>query len=100
VFHNVVVGVDDREIGRDELALAGRLAARDAEFTLVYVNVVHGKPARDSLRRRGTRASGCLRWDVCGPCEIRSASRHGSPAWRHDRHDMACTGSPAVTRLT
>ena len=52
MFHNVVVGVDDREIGRDELALAGRLAARDAEFTLVYVNVVHGKPARDSASAR------------------------------------------------
>ena len=37
MFKNVVVGVDEHQGGRDAIALAKRLAGRDAEVTLAYV---------------------------------------------------------------
>ena len=46
MFENVVVGVKDRESGRDALALARRLAAPDGTLTLasVYVAVLVPSP--------------------------------------------------------
>lgn len=38
MFTNVVVGIDEETRGRDAIALAQRLAARDAELTFVHVH--------------------------------------------------------------
>ncbi|HUO73944.1 MAG TPA: universal stress protein [Solirubrobacteraceae bacterium] len=93
MFDNVVVGVDDREIGRDVLALARQLAACDAEFTLVYVNVVHGKPAPDSASKRDASIErfarerlGMLRDQVGMAAHVSSVE---APSPRHGLHAFA-----------
>ena len=44
MFDNVIVGVADRETGRDALALALQLASRDRPLTLAYIQAVLPKP--------------------------------------------------------
>ena len=48
MFDNVIVGVDDREAGRDALGLARQLVSSHGRLTLVYVKVVMLKPEPDS----------------------------------------------------
>jgi nucleotide-binding universal stress UspA family protein len=48
MFHNVLIGVGDRETGHDALALARQLVSADGELTLVQVQVVTHKPSADS----------------------------------------------------
>jgi nucleotide-binding universal stress UspA family protein len=48
MFDNVIIGVADREAGRDALALALQLASRDRPLTLAYVQAVMPKPGPDS----------------------------------------------------
>ena len=79
MFNNVVVGVDDREGGRDAIALARALLAEDGELTLAYVfhgsaqiwrapspahDVAEHEHARELLERASEEAgvAANLRW--------------------------------------
>jgi nucleotide-binding universal stress UspA family protein len=48
MFHQVLVGVDERPGGRDAIALAKHLVAKDGELTLAYVHSGETKPTRGS----------------------------------------------------
>jgi nucleotide-binding universal stress UspA family protein len=48
MFRNVLVGVDERPGGRDAIALAKDLVAKDGELTLAYVHLGDPKPTRGS----------------------------------------------------
>jgi nucleotide-binding universal stress UspA family protein len=48
MFNDVIVGVGDYEAGRDALALAKELAARERPLTLAYVEVLMHRPDPDS----------------------------------------------------
>jgi nucleotide-binding universal stress UspA family protein len=61
MFKNVIIGIDEREGGRDAIALARVLRAQDGELTLAYV--YHGdphlwrgsSPAYDAVERQRSR---------------------------------------------
>ena len=48
MFHDVLVGVDERLGGRDAMALGKDLLANDGELTLAYVHLGDAKPTRGS----------------------------------------------------
>ena len=48
MFHDVLVGVDERAGGRDAIALGKDLLADDGELTLAYVHLGDAKPTRGS----------------------------------------------------
>ncbi|HEY2161566.1 MAG TPA: universal stress protein [Solirubrobacteraceae bacterium] len=52
MFEDVVVGIRDRDAGRDAVALARELVAPRGKLTLAHVEVVTGKPAPDSASAR------------------------------------------------
>ena len=48
MFKNVIVGVDDRQGGRDAIALAKELVAKDGKLALAYVHLGDQRPVRGS----------------------------------------------------
>jgi len=93
VFSNVVVGVKEREAGRDALCLARILISANGKLTLASVQVVAPRPAPDSgaagaeaRRRDGLERLAALRDESQLDAEVVCVE---APSARRGLHDLA-----------
>jgi nucleotide-binding universal stress UspA family protein len=87
MFKNVIAGVDERQGGRDAIALAKGLLAEDGEFTLSYVHLGDATPVRGSSGAfEATERQRALELLETARAESQVEAR------------LLCTGSPSVGR--
>lgn len=93
MFTNVIVGVDERQGGRDAVALAKQLVAEDGQLALAYVYLADRTPVRGSSgafeageRQRALELLGAAREEANLQADLLPA---GSPSVGRGLHELA-----------
>ena len=94
MFRNVLIGIDGRQGGRDAIALARQLAAREATLTLGHVcTPILGQGAVEALPRQRAEAQKLLEREG-------ELATHVSPSATRFRWAAGCMSSPSSSRPT